>query len=54
MCIVCLLINKEKLTPLEAKRALWEQVNEAKTEEELQHMKELYAKLDKEPKDDKR
>lgn len=50
MCVVCLLIDKESITTKEAKRALWEQINFAKTRDEELHLQELYAKLDKEEK----
>jgi hypothetical protein len=49
MCIVCILIEKEKITKPEAMRALWEFIREPQlTAEDIQHIKELYGKLDQE------
>lgn len=46
MCVVCVLINKGALTPLEAKKALWEQVEFANSPAEEAHMQELYIELE--------
>lgn len=48
MCIVCVLIDKERITKKEAKKALWEQINFAQTEEEVKHIQELYSELEQE------
>ncbi len=48
MCIICVLINKDKITSKEARRALWEQVQFIKSDEELEHIQEIYAELEKE------
>lgn len=47
MCIVCLLWEKEKITAKEGKRALWEQASFEENEEDIKHMQEIYARLDK-------
>lgn len=46
MCVVCLLINKEKITKPEALKALWEQVNMVESEEEIKHIQKIYSDLE--------
>lgn len=48
MCIVCILLDKEKITKQEAKRALFEQGLVSKTKDEIDHLQEIYLDLDKE------
>lgn len=48
MCVVCLLLNKDKITRSEAKKALWEQIEIVKTQEEKEHIVELYSELEEE------
>jgi len=47
MCIVCVLFDKGKITKKEAKAALFETINEAKTKEEINHIRDLYTELEK-------
>lgn len=44
MCIVCKLWQQERLTIKEAKKALWEMVDEENADR--LHIQELYAKLE--------
>lgn len=48
MCIVCVLLDKEKITRQEAKRALFEQGLVSKTKDEIDHLQEVYLDLDEE------
>jgi hypothetical protein len=52
MCIVCILLDKEKITKAEARKALWEGIVTSKTEEESSHIRDLYATLEEEVLDD--
>lgn len=47
MCLVCILFDKGKMTKKEAKAALFETINEAKTKEEINHIRDLYTELEK-------
>ncbi len=52
MCIVCALINKEKITAAEGMKALWEVTIESeKTEAEMEHIQQLYAELERKNKE---
>lgn len=51
MCIVCVLYEKGKLTRKEAKAALWETINMVSSNEEADHIKQLYSDLDSEDKE---
>lgn len=48
MCIVCVLLDKDKITKLEAMKALWEEINHAKSEAEEEHITSLYQELEAE------
>lgn len=47
MCVVCVLLDKDKITKKEALKALWEQITQVKTSEEKEHVRDLYAELEK-------
>lgn len=54
MCIVCVLLDKDKITRSEAKKALWEQVSvDELSDEDYEHIQKVYGKLDKEEKESK-
>lgn len=46
MCIVCVLLDKDKITKAEAKKALWEQIAVSDTQEEMDHIQKVYGELD--------
>lgn len=46
MCIVCVLLDKDKITRGEALKALWESINDAKSIAEEDHIRDLYAQLE--------
>ncbi|MBX9767140.1 MAG: hypothetical protein K2X47_07710 [Bdellovibrionales bacterium] len=48
MCLMCIEIAKDRMTPSEARRALPEMISGAKTEALLKHYKELEEASDEE------
>lgn len=46
MCIVCVMLDKDKITRGEAMTALWEQMQFAESEADEDHIRELYAELE--------
>lgn len=47
MCVVCVLLDKEKITKKEAMKALWEQIVFVTDLDEKEHIRDLYAELEK-------